>query len=74
MTLLRELMAYDPTDYGKRYRIFSQVGVEPRNLGLIADRACVTTGDAINHMVQMEEDGLVVCHSEPHQEWRLADV
>lgn len=72
MTLLDQLIAYNPYDYAKRYRVFSAVGTEPRNLGLIADRAKVNDGDAINHILELEDAGLVICHREANHEWRLA--
>jgi hypothetical protein len=74
MSILSELLLYDPTNYAKKFAMFAAVGTGPRNLGLIADRANVTTGEAIAYIHALSDDGLVVCHCESAQEWRLASA
>lgn len=68
--LLRELLT--PSTVRKRKTVFFIVKNFPQSIEDIAYQASMNLSDAYLILADLEEDGLVICHSERAGEWRLA--
>ena len=74
MSLFKELMEYDPQDFRNRTEIFFAVHPYPSTVVDIMVEANACLGEVLNHLAVLEQDGLVVCHSEVYHEWRLSNA